>query len=216
MSLPNAQYTSTTPAFMLTATPATGVAFPTSDPYSGGQRPLAAFLQADTQNIRFTTDGSAPTSSVGILLVAGAAPFFYAGPLGNLRFIQTTAGSKLNVVYINDPTLYVNLTIAAFTQIMATAALNAASLTLSGDLAAVNGAFSGTLSSAALAATTGTFTGKILAPVVAVNQNSAPADGTLVAGQCATWFDQTNGAGKVMFKGKTANGTVATGSVSLT
>lgn len=47
-------------------------------------------------------------------------------------------------------------------------------------------------------------------------KTSAPADGELVAGECAWWFDSSNGAAKVMFKGKSADGTVVTGSVSLT
>jgi hypothetical protein len=46
--------------------------------------------------------------------------------------------------------------------------------------------------------------------------HSAPADAALAAGDMAIWFDQTNGAGKLMIKGKTANGTVVTGSVTLT
>jgi hypothetical protein len=46
--------------------------------------------------------------------------------------------------------------------------------------------------------------------------HSAPADGDLVAGDLRTWFDQTNGAAKVMWKGKTADGTVVTGSLNLT
>ncbi|RJR48286.1 MAG: hypothetical protein C4567_00215 [Deltaproteobacteria bacterium] len=46
-------------------------------------------------------------------------------------------------------------------------------------------------------------------------RNSAPADGDLAAGECAWWFDKTDGAAKVMFKGKSANGTVVAGSLSL-
>jgi len=95
----SAQYTTTTPAFSLLDTPTTGQALPATDPSSLGIRPLAVYIQADTQNIRFTTDGSAPTASVGMLLVAGASPFYYAGPLNGLRFIQVTAGAKLNVTY---------------------------------------------------------------------------------------------------------------------
>lgn len=45
--------------------------------------------------------------------------------------------------------------------------------------------------------------------------NSAPADGDLAAGECALWFDKTDGAAKLMFKAKQANGTVVTGFVSL-
>lgn len=45
--------------------------------------------------------------------------------------------------------------------------------------------------------------------------HTAPADGDLAAGECAFWFDQTNGAAKLMIKGKSANGTVVTGQVAL-
>ena len=99
----NAQYTSTASVFSLTATPASGNALPLTDPSALGNRPLAAYLQAEGANIRFTTDGSAPTSTVGILLVASAAPFFYSGPLNELRFIQVAGGAKLNVVYSQNP-----------------------------------------------------------------------------------------------------------------
>lgn len=47
-------------------------------------------------------------------------------------------------------------------------------------------------------------------------RNSAPADGDLVANELTLWFDPTNGASKLMIKAKQADGTVKTGSVSLT
>jgi hypothetical protein len=46
--------------------------------------------------------------------------------------------------------------------------------------------------------------------------HSAPADGDINAGDCAIWFDQTDGAAKLMIKAKTADGTVASGNVPLT
>lgn len=98
MSL-NATYSTTTPAFKLTTTPTTGVALPATDPSQYGNRPLAAFLQAVTHDMRFTTDGSTPTSSHGMVLTAGAAPFLYAGNLVDIQFIQAASGSVLNVVY---------------------------------------------------------------------------------------------------------------------
>jgi hypothetical protein len=47
--------------------------------------------------------------------------------------------------------------------------------------------------------------------------HAAPADGTLAAGECAFWFDQTDGVGntKLMVKGKSADGTVKSGTVVL-
>jgi len=44
---------------------------------------------------------------------------------------------------------------------------------------------------------------------------SAPADAELSASEVAYWFDDTNGAAKFKIKGKSANGTVVTGEVSL-
>lgn len=52
-----------------------------------------------------------------------------------------------------------------------------------------------------------------LSPII--DRLTAPADGDLVAGQCALWFDQTDGAAKLMVKAKSANGTVRTGSLAL-
>ncbi|HEY0567433.1 MAG TPA: hypothetical protein VGD13_04775, partial [Xanthobacteraceae bacterium] len=45
--------------------------------------------------------------------------------------------------------------------------------------------------------------------------NAAPADADLSANQAMIWFDSTNGAAKLMIKGKTADGTVVSGSVPL-
>lgn len=45
--------------------------------------------------------------------------------------------------------------------------------------------------------------------------HSAPADASLAAGDCALWFDQTNGAAKLMVKAKQADGTVKTASIAL-
>jgi hypothetical protein len=48
-----------------------------------------------------------------------------------------------------------------------------------------------------------------------ISKNAATADGNLSAGQMAIWFDQTNGAAKLMVKGKSANGTVVAGAIAL-
>ena len=45
---------------------------------------------------------------------------------------------------------------------------------------------------------------------------TAPADAEIDTGQCLFWFDTTNGAAKIKFKGKSANGTVVNGEVALT
>ena len=52
--------------------------------------------------------------------------------------------------------------------------------------------------------------------VTIIGAVAAPADGDLVAGQMALWFDATNGSAKLKIKAKQANGTVVQGEVALT
>lgn len=58
-----------------------------------------AYLQAETQNVRWRDDGTNPTGSVGIILYDGAAPTPYTGDLTALKFIEVTSSAKLNVSY---------------------------------------------------------------------------------------------------------------------
>lgn len=46
-------------------------------------------------------------------------------------------------------------------------------------------------------------------------KTTAPADADLVAGELAWWFDATNGAAKVKFKGKSADGTVVSAELAM-
>lgn len=48
-----------------------------------------------------------------------------------------------------------------------------------------------------------------------IDRTTAPDDAAISASQLALWFDDTNGAAKLMIKGKTANGTVVEGEVAL-
>lgn len=48
-----------------------------------------------------------------------------------------------------------------------------------------------------------------------IGVNAAPADADINAGEAFVWFDDTNGASKMMVKAKQADGTVRTGSVVL-
>lgn len=57
-----------------------------------------ALIQAQTQNVRWTDDGSNPTASVGMLLATGA-PSQFSSSLSVLKFIQTTASAVLNISY---------------------------------------------------------------------------------------------------------------------
>lgn len=54
-------------------------------------------LGADTANVRYRDDGTAPTSSVGMVLVFGQNPILYSGTLSKLQFISATG--VLNVSF---------------------------------------------------------------------------------------------------------------------
>ncbi len=51
---------------------------------------------------------------------------------------------------------------------------------------------------------------------IILHRLTAPTDGELSVGDIAFWFDDTNGAAKLMLKAKQADGTVKTGSVNVT
>lgn len=57
-----------------------------------------AVIQAETQNVRWRDDGTSPTTSVGMILVAGDS-MVYNGTMSALKFIEVTASAKLNITY---------------------------------------------------------------------------------------------------------------------
>lgn len=54
-----------------------------------------ALITAEGQSVRWRDDGTAPTASVGMLLTTGQT-IAYNGPVHKLRFIEVTAGAKVN------------------------------------------------------------------------------------------------------------------------
>lgn len=57
-----------------------------------------AMLQAETNDIRYTMDGTAPTETSGMLLKAGLCPeIFLSENLWRIKFIRTGASGKLNI-----------------------------------------------------------------------------------------------------------------------
>jgi hypothetical protein len=58
-----------------------------------------AVVQAESQDVRWRDDGTAPTASVGMVLKAGEVARFSNTPLASVKFIETTASAKLNVAY---------------------------------------------------------------------------------------------------------------------
>ena len=59
----------------------------------------AVLLQATGDNIRWRDDGTAPTASVGMRLLAGGEPFFYVGDVRKIRVIEEGTAAVLNCAY---------------------------------------------------------------------------------------------------------------------
>lgn len=56
-------------------------------------------VQAETQNVRFRDDGTNPTASVGIILVANTVYEFSMAQFARVKFIEVTASAKLNCAF---------------------------------------------------------------------------------------------------------------------
>lgn len=63
---------------------------------------------------------------------------------------------------------------------------------------------------------TTTFSTLPVGTAVVVTDTTAPASADIAPNQLFIWFDATDGAAKLMFKGKSADGTVVVGEVALT
>ena len=57
-----------------------------------------AVIQSETQNVRYRDDGTNPSASVGMILVAGDI-LYYTGVMSSIKFIQVAASAKLNITY---------------------------------------------------------------------------------------------------------------------
>lgn len=58
-----------------------------------------AMLQAETANVRYRDDGTAPTSSVGMQIVSGQNPILYSGTLSAVEFIAASGSPVLDVAF---------------------------------------------------------------------------------------------------------------------
>lgn len=65
---------------------------------SGKGAATYAIIQAETQAVRWRDDGTAPTSTVGMVIAAGGE-LRYDGNLSSIQFIEATASDKLNISY---------------------------------------------------------------------------------------------------------------------
>jgi len=62
---------------------------------------VLAIIQPTGQNVRWRDDGTDPTSTVGMRLVANDI-LFYAGKMGEIEFIQESASAVLIVTYYRN------------------------------------------------------------------------------------------------------------------
>lgn len=69
-------------------------------PVSNGRKPNAAYLSSFTGNVRFRSDGTAPTAAVGMRLVAGNDPFLFLGDMVKFRAILEGGSPTLNIWYV--------------------------------------------------------------------------------------------------------------------
>lgn len=58
-----------------------------------------AYIRTDTQDVRWTDDGTVPTTLVGMVMRIEDPPLWYAGDLSALLFFDDDAGSKVKVMY---------------------------------------------------------------------------------------------------------------------
>jgi hypothetical protein len=77
---------------------AVGLTVPAVDEAGNKMMPTRAFIVAEGNNVRWRDDGTAPTASVGMILIQNNV-LSYDGDLNSIKFIQTGAGAKLNVSY---------------------------------------------------------------------------------------------------------------------
>jgi len=59
---------------------------------------ILALIQAESKDVRWRDDGTAPTALIGMLLSAGST-MEYDGNLSAIQFIETAVSAKLNITY---------------------------------------------------------------------------------------------------------------------
>lgn len=73
----------------------------TATPLTAPAGATVAYIVVEGVDVRWRDDGVAPTATVGMLLPAGAT-LSYSGSLAVIEFIETAAGSILNISYYED------------------------------------------------------------------------------------------------------------------
>lgn len=61
-----------------------------------------AYVEAESQAVRYRDDGTAPTASVGMPIPSGGA-ILYVGTLSAVQIIEQTSAAKINVLFYRMP-----------------------------------------------------------------------------------------------------------------
>ena len=77
---------------------ATKLTVPQKDLSGLAGSPRIAIITPEAQAVRWRDDGVAPTASVGMPLAAGVT-LQYDGDINQIKFIEQSAGAKLNITY---------------------------------------------------------------------------------------------------------------------
>lgn len=81
-----------------TLTSAQSLTVPAVDKNGTKGQPKIALIQCTGKDVRWRDDGTAPTATVGMVLVVGDT-LAYDGDLTKIQFIETSASAVLNVSY---------------------------------------------------------------------------------------------------------------------
>jgi 2-methylaconitate cis-trans-isomerase PrpF len=80
------------------AAASTALTVPSRDQNGQNVKPTLALIVVESQSVRWRDDGTDPTASVGMPVLANGM-LSYDGDLTRIRFIQTAATATINVTY---------------------------------------------------------------------------------------------------------------------
>lgn len=64
----------------------------------------SVLLQPEAQNVRYRDDGTAPTTGIGLILVANTLYEFSPAQISRMQVIEVTATAKLNLAFYGTKT----------------------------------------------------------------------------------------------------------------
>lgn len=62
--------------------------------------PDAVYISAEEDDVRFTSDGTAPSGSTGLRILKDQMPFAWTGPTGSMAFVGESGSGYVNLYAI--------------------------------------------------------------------------------------------------------------------